>query len=264
MRTALKRKWLLAGLVLLVVAVPAVIYRGLTYVPDFYRTRASVPRVVLRQEADRFVTHSLQLRNDIANEDHWEAVFSDEEVNAWVLEELVVHFRDQLPPNVHDPLVEFDLDQVTLAFQMDQGPFRSVVWVVARAKVVSDNTLALALEKIRAGAVPVPADRIIDQVTERAKAYGMDIEWTEQDGTPVALIRYSLDPVRQDLVLERVQILDGQIFISGRSKRTNGRVTQISLPSRMMLQTTFPTRRKSQGSPVSTPSGRRSSTTPVT
>ena len=54
-------------------------------------------------KAKRFGANSLQLRNDIANEPTWEAVFSDREVNAWLAEELVTHFADQLPPEVHDP-----------------------------------------------------------------------------------------------------------------------------------------------------------------
>ena len=36
-----------------------------------------------------------------------------------------------------------------------------MIWVVVAARVPEDNVLALTLEKIRAGVVPISADRII-------------------------------------------------------------------------------------------------------
>jgi hypothetical protein len=65
-----------------------------------------------------------------------------------------------------------------------------------------------------------------------------------------------------DVVLESVRVLNGQLYISGRSKRSEGRVTQISLPRRSALQSTFPPRRNNQRIPA--PSSRKSQASPVT
>ena len=37
------------------------------------------------------------------------AVFSDQEVNAWLAEDLVTHFADQLPPEVDESARLFEL-----------------------------------------------------------------------------------------------------------------------------------------------------------
>ncbi len=81
------------------------------------------------------MAQSLQLRNDICNEPSWEAVFTDQEVNAWLAEDLVTHFADQLPPEVYEPRVLFELDRITLAFLLKQGGVQSVITVVARPRV---------------------------------------------------------------------------------------------------------------------------------
>ena len=86
-------------------------------------------------KAKKFVAQSLQLRNDICNEPTWEAVFTDQEVNAWLAEDLVTHFADQLPPEVNEPRVLFELDRITLAFQLQQRGVQSVITVVARPRV---------------------------------------------------------------------------------------------------------------------------------
>lgn len=268
MRRSRRRWWLIAGGLASLLILPVVIQSGLRYEPPFYRQRLTIPPQVRKDNADRFVSQSLQLRNDIANEDRWEAVFSEEEVNAWMSEDLVGHFSDQLPPEVSEPVVAFELDQITLAFKMNQGPIRSLVWVVARARVVSGNRLALTLDKVRAGFLPVPADTVIDHLTAQAKAYGLDLQWEEEEGKKVAFIQYSPAPGRLDVILDRVQILDGRLYISGRSNRGVGRITQISLPTRSVLQSTFPVKNSSQrgrsGRPATSPSSRRSTAIPVT
>ena len=137
-----RRIFVYGGLALLVaVAVPLVLWASLTHTPDFYRPLVDLPREGLEREAKAFVQQSLQLRNDIANEPNWEAVFNQTEVNAWLAEDLVTHFADQLPPEVHDPRVMFESDRVTLAFGLDQGPVRSVVWVVAKPSVPEENVI---------------------------------------------------------------------------------------------------------------------------
>jgi hypothetical protein len=202
-------------------------------------------------KAKRFVAQSLQLRNDIVNEPTWEAVFSDQEVNAWLAEDLVTHFADQLPPEVHDPRVLFETDRVVLAFQLDTAGISSVITVVARPRVPAENTVELTLEKIRAGILPVPADNVLDRIIEHARVRGMDVQWQRRDGYPVVVLQYTPSLAREDVLLEELEIRGGQIRLAGRSDRTKGAFTLPRLPSRRVLQSTFP-RRNFHRSPDST------------
>src|SRR5208337_3200587 len=113
------------------VTVPSAIWFSLTYQPSYYREMFSLPHEQREIKAKHFLAQSLQLRNDICNEPSWEAVFSDQEVNAWLAEDLVTHFADQLPPEIHDPRVLFEQDRITLAFLLKQGAMQSVITVVA-------------------------------------------------------------------------------------------------------------------------------------
>lgn len=258
-----RRRILLGALGALLLTAPLATWLSLTYEPDFYRQRVAIPPDRRKAQANRFEEDSLRLRNDIVNETHWEAIFTDEEVNSWMAEHLVTHFSDQLPPGVRQPMVAFGLDRVTLAFQLERGPLRSLVWVVARVRMYEENTVALTLEKIRAGAIPVPAEEIIHQITEAARSHGLEIRWEDRQGEPVALIGYSPSPGRLDVVLERLQILEGRLLISGRSQRGNGQMANPTLPDRRVLQSTFPRRKSQSESEESSSPGRlrRASTT---
>ncbi len=247
-----RRRWIVMGLVLAaLVAAPTGLWVLLTHEPDFYRAASAIPPARRQAEARRLVAQGLQLRNDIVNEPKWEAVFSDEEVNAWLAEDLVTHFAEQIPSGVHEPRVVFEMDRVILAFQLDQGPVRSVVWVVARPRVTQPNTLALTIEKIRAGAVPIPAERLLDRITEKAQANGLEVRWEQDGDLPVAVLKYSPNLGRRDVVLEKLLVVNGQIRLAGRSSRTKGTVAAPTLPSRKVLQSTFPPRNRPQPPPAS-------------
>jgi len=265
MRTTSKRLRIFALGLAGLVAVPSIAWVSLTHQPRFYRVMFQVPRERQEQEAKRFVAQSLQLRNDICNEPTWEAVFTDQEVNAWLAEDLVTHFADQLPPEVHEPRVVFETDRITLAFQLDQGAFKSVIWVVARPRVPEPNVLELTLEKIRAGALPVPPDKVLDRIVEHIRERGVDIAWERVDNLPVLTLRYTAEDECEDVKLVRVEIQHGRIRLAGRSERARGFVGKPTLPTRKVLQSKFP-RWKSQdkaGVSVAPSPTLRSSTVPT-
>jgi hypothetical protein len=246
LKTLFKRLVRAGTILCAITALPLAGWFALTYQPLYYREMVSLPQAQREVKAKHFVAQSLQLRNDIVNEPTWEAVFSDQEVNAWLAEDLVTHFADQLPPEVHNPRLLFELNRVVLAFQLEKGGLQSVITVVARPRVPAENTVELTLEKIRAGILPVPADNVLDQIIEHARRRGVDVQWQRRDGYPVVVMRYTPNLAREDVQLEEVEIRSGQIRLAGRSDRTKGAFEPPRLPSRRVLQSTFP-RRNFQG-----------------
>lgn len=250
----IRRRWLYLGsTAAALLALFPLSWFALTYQPKSYRKmkEAELPPEQRQREAKRFVSHSLQLRNDIHNEPTWEAVFSDEEVNAWLAEELMASFADQIPAEIHEPRVAFEEGRAVIAFELDRGPIRSVISVVCRAHVPEDNVLALTIDKIQAGIVPLPADEWMDRIADNARRHGLDFDWQRDGKSPVAMFRYTTDPARTDVVLERVDVSSGRLRMSGRSNRTRDRVATPGLPSRRLLQSTFPRASRQPGEPPS-------------
>jgi hypothetical protein len=245
------------------VTIPAIVWLSLTYQPSYYRAMTRASRAGRADQAKKFVAQSLQLRNDICNEPAWEAVFSDEEVNAWLAEDLITHFADQLPPEVDEPRLLFEFDRITLAFQLHQRGIHSVITVVARPRVPEGNTVELTLEKIRAGILPVPADNFLDRIIDYARSHGVDVQWSRKDGYPVVVMRYTPNLDREDVRLEEVQIGNGQIRLAGRSDRAKGAFRTPTLPSRRVLQSKFPMRKFQRGAPGDSPPANRNSSSPA-
>ena len=260
------RRWTIIASVPAVLAmIPLAVWLCLTHQPTFYRAVRTLPHAQSAAKAKHFVANSMQLRNDISNERDWQAVFTDQEVNAWLAEDLVTHFADQIPAEIHEPRISFEHDRITFAFGFDRGPIRSVIWVVARISVPEDNVLALSLEKVRAGMIPISVDRIIGPLTRGARDRGLDVRWSTDQDPPVALIRYRPDGVRSDIVLEKLTVRQGQIRFSGRSDRLQGVFRGPVLPDRRLLQLNFPKRNSQRRGPSASasPPSFHKSTTPT-
>ena len=265
-KTGWRRWWVIAASVLAVcLVVPVAIWGSLRYQPGFYRASRVLTREQRERKAKHFVASSLQLRNDITNERDWSASFTDTEVNAWLAEDLVTHFADQIPAEVHEPRISFEHDRVTFAFGLDRGPIRSVIWVVARVSVPEDNVLALTIEKVRAGMIPISVDRVIGPLTAGARARGLDVRWSNDEDPPTALIRYRPDHGRADVILQRLTVRQGMIHFSGRSDRLQGAFGGPILPDRRLLQLNFPKRSRQGRGPAASvaPSTARKSTIPT-
>ncbi len=104
------------------------------------------------------------------------------------------------------------------------------------------TTVELTLEKIRAGILPIPADNVLDRITQYGRFHGIDCEWSRRDGYPVVVLRYTPDDEREDVRLEELQIRPQQIRLAGRSDRARGVFLTPTLPSRKVLQSRFPRR----------------------
>ena len=120
---------------------------------------------------------------------------------------------------------------------------RTVVWIVARVWVPEDNVLSVAFEKVRAGALPVPTERFLEPLAAQAKAHGLELSWKQVDGVPVVSIRYPIKGNQRDVVLEKIQVVKGQVRLSGRSTRERGPIASPILPDRRILQLNFPNRK---------------------
>ena len=256
-RTTKTLIWLGVGLGVLA-AIPLGAWFSLTYEPYYYRAMVGLSREQSAGRAKKFVAQSLQLRNDICNEPNWEAVFTDQEVNAWLAEDLVTHFADRLPPEVHEPRLLFEPDRIILAFQLRQGGVQSVITVVARPRVPGGNTIELTLEKIRAGFCRSRPTTSWTGSSSMHARHGVDAEWARKDGYPVVVMRYTPHIDREDVQLEELQIRDHQIRLAGRSDRAKGRFLSTNPPSWRVLQSKFPAPKAPRFALATRVAGRRS------
>jgi len=228
-----KRMIILSSITAIAVVVGATgAYWAVWQEPDFYAQAMQDPDdpVEQKQQAKQFVQRTMRLVDDIRHANQWSEEFSQEQVNSWLAEDLHHKYDDIVPRGVNDPRVQFLPDIVQIGFRYQRSDWQGVVSLNVKPCVPGDNQLALEIESVRAGLLPIPLDLVIEGVLKRFRKRGWNVEWKQANGNDVLLIAIdhsSAQPQR----LQSVQVTKGGLRIAG--DRTGSAAGYAELPSQL-------------------------------
>ena len=221
-----------------VVAATLVLVLGLLALITWRATKAEVPwyteavadvepeALAKRVEAgDELERHALELRNEARHTGAWEAVFTQEQINGWLASDLQEKFPDMLPDYVHNPRVKIDRDFARAAFRVSNSQIDAVIVVgVDLYLTENSNELAVRFRDARAGLVPLPLKHITDVAGRAAQKTNIELQWKQNSGDPVALIKIpeQVEDVQGRLIVENIEVRDGEVYLSGRTVKPDG------------------------------------------
>jgi len=216
------RRSLLTSLVILSVLLLSGLATGyilLRHEPEAYAQAAVPPgpdREVKSEEFDRKI---MTLVNDIQCEADWQAEFTEAQINSYLAEDFLRSKPFQLPRHISDPRVKFRPGQVIIGFRYGDGELSSVVSLCAKVWLprAEPNLLALEIQQLRAGAMPLAIKLLQDELDEMARKQNLDIQWYRHEGNPVAIIRYQADKREPTVVLKELEVRAGVLLVKGRT-----------------------------------------------
>jgi hypothetical protein len=219
-----KRAILFAGLGTCLAALAGGTLWLLHYRPAFYRDalRQELSAQDRREEAKRFVQTTLQLVDAVRYEPRWMQEFSEQSVNIWLADELPTRYSGWLPPEVTAPRVKFERGGLWIAFQTQHGHWSGVVSGRVKVWVSGPNELALEIQSLSAGLIPIPVDEVIGEFVSAMNERGWRLQW-KQSATGDVLVVSLDDPndsadSRGEAVLESVELTPGRLIVSGRRR----------------------------------------------
>lgn len=223
MRKLLRVLLLVCGVALLIVAATLLWgYRATQRVPDFYVAALEKPAAEPKQAADEFEREVLELQNGTRRAGEWQATFTTEEINGWLAHDLPIKFPDALPAEVSAPRVAIDRQMIQVACKYAGPQLTSVISLGVEPQVTSDpNVIAVRIRRVRAGSLPIPLGKFLDQISQHSAAAGLPLRWSEQEGDPLAIITLPLE--RSDLKgkvlrLKSIELREGEVVISGETE----------------------------------------------
>ena len=197
------------------------VYQASRQVPEFYRQALTAAPAAEQEGGQRFEQQALALHNQLHHAGHWEIRFTQDEINGWLAADLPAKFPRLLPAGVSEPRIAIDDDLLRVAVHYQRGGMDTVASLTGHVQLTDQpNEIAVRIDQARAGAVPVPLARFLQEIAERAARADIPLRWTEAKGAPVALVRVPLETkdARHQLVLERFDVRDGEFIVSGRTE----------------------------------------------
>ncbi len=172
-------------------------------------------------EASRELEHEVEiLTTQVGQLGGWEATFTEAQINAWLVHQLPQEFSKVLPAGVEEPRVVIQDDKILAAARYKDSRIETVVsFELAIQLTAEPNVLALEVRQLKAGALPLPLGRFVDNITRRAARDELEIRWDQNDaGHPIALVTVpSIHPsyVRTPVIVESVSLSEGRITMAG-------------------------------------------------
>jgi hypothetical protein len=217
-----RRHFVVAGAIMSLVAVGmAGTYWAARQPPRFYREAITASTEESSQRGEQFERAALELHNSVQHAGRWEFSVSADEINGWLSAELPAKFPELLPAEISDPRVAIDGETLRVAIHYQRGGVDTVLSVTGEVYLTAQaNEIAIRLDNARAGLVPIPLGRLIQEIDERAERAQLNLRWTEVKGSPVALVRLALDSDRDKrrVVVDRFDTIRGRIVVAGRTE----------------------------------------------
>ncbi len=193
--------------------------RQTRYVPDFYLRAANESPADAEAARGRLRADVEKLKADAAEHGAWSAAFSDEEINAWLAEEVPKTLPRLLHSGGREPRILIEDGKVFAAARYQKDKMDTVISCEVEVELTEQpNVLAIRISKLRAGALPIPLEQFQKRITQELAKGEIDVQWDRTDSGPVALLKIPSERpeyVRTPVVVESVQLHNGHLVLAG-------------------------------------------------
>ena len=253
----------LALVALLLAGAGLVFFLVVGYEPDVYaQAQAPEDKTVRAEQSRLFLTAFFDLLHDSSgSEQTWSVQFTDTQVNSYLQEGFVREglAPRYLPDGVSQPHVVFEPNKAHLAFRYGADGWNTVITIDLRIWLAREepNAVVLELESVRAGALPISGQWLIEEFAKAGRKYGetplaasadgapagmedmgaagregggLDVTWYRLNGHPVALLRFQAEQAHPTLLLQDVRLDQGALTIHGRSPEAALHTLLLQLP----------------------------------
>jgi len=207
------------GITAIAVAAVLAVTLSTRHVPEFYASAVAAEPQVQRQANDELLERATTLNNDVRKQGRWQALFTAEQINGWLSVDLEENHPELLAEGFSEPRIQIRKGKATIACRYKQGVMNTVASATFELYLSEPDVLALRIDSVKAGALPMPMKAIVDGVVIAAERLNLRLNWRQEKGDPVALI--SLPSAHDDKLvykLDALELRDGELYIAGRTE----------------------------------------------
>jgi hypothetical protein len=216
------RKLRIAAIVVLAVAgiVAAALggaYVAMRRVQPFYQEALALDPQTLEVGGRELESQATALYSKARQPGQWQAAFTAEQINGWLAVKLAEVCPKALPDDIAAPRVAIAGDRLTLGFRARRGGVSTVVSADASVMLTQGGEVAIRLLAVRAGALPLPAMQVADDVAHACQELALPVRWTQDAGQPIALVEVNrnLATKGKRVQVDAIELRDGTLYLAG-------------------------------------------------
>lgn len=186
--------------------------------PAFYRQVEVSPGDQRQVQSKDFFREFMAMVNYyVGDYKLWEVDFSEDQINSYFAEDFIRSglIHKTFPENISEPRVKIEADRIRIGFRYGKKPWSTVVsidlkpWFAAQER----DVLALEVQGIHAGLLPIASQSILERFSELARSQGIEVTWYRNEGKPVALIRFRASRPAPYVQKQWLKLTDGRVLL---------------------------------------------------
>ncbi len=216
----LRKRWVQIVLVLFLLLAGGVawIIYTLKQVRPFYTAALAIPLPKLQAGSREFLNRASRFRNELSKPGEWSLLLTDEQINGWFAVDLAQNHPDALPPDIQNPRIKIDPQQISLGVMVERDPLPVAASVDFTFQITNPRELALRVIAARAGNLPWPVDSVLAQIHGLFKRQNWTVRETTIDNDPVLLLSPPQPDVgKGEVTIEALELREGEIYLRGRT-----------------------------------------------
>jgi hypothetical protein len=216
------RIWLLAAglLVVLLIGAAVWVYWAARKVPPWYeQSVAASERSAQEKASDEMEQRIAEFVSAFESTGRWKVVITEEQVNGWLAHGLPKKHADALPEGFSQPRVKIESDGVSGACRVERGLISGIVSLKVDLYMAEPGVVAARIRRARLGQLPWPLDKVLENVSQSARAAEIPLAWHQAEADPVAVVRIPLIEGDKQVRIETLQLADGKVTIAGETRR---------------------------------------------
>ena len=188
-------------------------------VPEFYARATQATPVGTEAASQQLEADVAKLQKDVAKVGAWEAIFSEDDINAWLIEQLPIKFPQLYAKGASDPRISIQNDHLLAAVRYKDMRINTVISCELRVELTEEpNLLAVHIRNLQAGGLSLPLNQFMNEVSNEAAKGSIQIRWDLSESGPTALVqvpsehpKYAHSPV----IIESIRLIEGAVLLSG-------------------------------------------------
>jgi len=200
---------------------------GLRHEPEVVRGHGAGG--VSEAAASRLVTKAAAVYEGLGREGAWEAVVSDDEINAWLAIDLPRNHATLLPAWVRNPSVRILPRRLAVGGWLGYGWCAAYGWADLQVDLHGLNQIWIRPLDARLGLFPVPKAAVLGRLARGIEALGLITSLRRlDDGMLLVVSIPSSDRSGgAETLLESLRLDDGDLFAAGTTRRRDDGTTTL-------------------------------------
>ncbi len=189
--------------------------------PAFYRRALVTPGKDRKDLSTAFMGRFFKLAGhwNGGGKEEWDMILSEAQLNSYFEEDFIrLGDAEALRKlGLAEPRIVLENDRLRLAFRYGQDPWSTVISYDLKLWLAPKDINVVCVEILgrHAGALPVSAQTLLNEISEVAAKRGIEVTWYRHQGNPVALVRFQSGSGRPSAQLQRLNIKQGMMTLGG-------------------------------------------------